>query len=203
MSIIRIKCPLCGTIMGIMCKKKIEKDKKIECQGCKQILKFSEFQQVETKETPKKSKDNEKTRITSCSGVSSQNESTSDKTVIEPNKGQDLNINSPKEKAAIGSLIELSNSKKYILQEGKNTLGRKSSSSAVSVPIETNDRYMSRNHLTIEVINGGKEYIHIAYNSKEEVETYVNNKMLSSSDQIVLERGDSIQMGDTKFKFEL
>ncbi|MBQ7819480.1 MAG: FHA domain-containing protein [Bacteroidales bacterium] len=202
MSIIRIKCPLCGTIMRIM-NNKIEKDKKLKCLGCKQILKFTEFQQIETKETPKKSKDNEKTRTSSCSGFASQNESTSEKTVIVSDKGQDSNINYPKEKATIGYLIELQTSKRYLLQEGKNTLGRKSTSSTVSVPIETNDRYMSRNHLTIEVVNGGKEYIHIAYNSKEEVETYVNNKMLSASDQIVLERGDSIQMGDTKFKFEL
>lgn len=204
MSIIKIKCPLCGTSMRIM-NNNFSNDKRIKCLGCKQVLTFSEFTQLPLNNTEVNSSDNEKTRIPSPSNITSQNASISEETLIKSVSSDipNLKVGYSAGKAIIGSIIEQSTSKKYFLKEGKNTLGRKSISSFVSIPIDTNDRYMSRNHLTIEVINGGKEYIHIAYNCKDDVETYINNKVLSVSDQIVLENGDSIQMGDTKFKFEL
>ncbi len=191
-----IKCPICGQPMKISGQP--ADNYTFSCVACKQNIKFSDCKKV-TKKTIVT--DNEKTRINTNNFQSISQCETSEKTILNnPNLSQSQNISSKK---AIGCLVDLSTSIKYKLKEGKNTIGRQASSNEATIQVQTSDRYMSRYHLGIDVINGSNEFVHNAYNLKENAETKINTSIIGSHDQIILTDGDIIQLGDTKFKFEL
>jgi len=90
----------------------------------------------------------------------------------------------------------------YPLFIGINTIGRKSVSKPCNVMIETNDKYMSRNHCCIEVIKNRRgQYDYIVFEKNATNGTFINasiDKKLSQQDQIYLKDGNTIQMGHTK-----
>lgn len=90
----------------------------------------------------------------------------------------------------------------YPLFIGVNTIGRKSFSKPCSVMIETNDKYMSRNHCCIEVNKNRRgQFDYIIFEKNATNGTFINasvDKKLSMHDQIYLKDGNTIQIGHTK-----
>lgn len=114
--------------------------------------------------------------------------------------------------ATIGWLVvndELTETQTFTLQMGANTVGRVSAKFPAVHMVETRDEFMSRPHCTIDIRVGRLgtlEYIlrdgglrnGVWQNSTNG--TYLNGKepKLSQYDQIYLEDGDTIQIGETK-----
>jgi len=90
----------------------------------------------------------------------------------------------------------------YPLRLGKNTIGRKSVSKPCDVMIETQDRYMSRQHCVIEVVQNRRgQYDYVIYNINTSNGTFINasvDKKLLDQDEIYLKDGHTIKMGHTK-----
>ncbi|MBQ8047087.1 MAG: FHA domain-containing protein [Prevotella sp.] len=95
----------------------------------------------------------------------------------------------------------------YPLREGKNTIGRYSSSSDVDLQIETDDRTMSRKHAEINVVrlkNGRvKAIIHDVRDEQKMTAKplLVEDEPLLKPDKIVLTNGDLLTLGDTIVKY--
>ena len=102
----------------------------------------------------------------------------------------------------IGRLRQPGTGKEYSLKLGLNIIGRKAQTSNATLQIDTNDRTMSRSHLSIEVCKlttGG--YIHYLSNAQNKNATYVNGQEVKNKDRIVLNGGEIIKMGDTIMKY--
>ena len=94
------------------------------------------------------------------------------------------------------------NGKKYDLQIGRNTIGRKAMTSNADVQLETDDLYMSRQHAIINVrrLPTGGITTSIT-NDQNKNATTVNGMELAKADEIVLNDGDQIKMGETTVTF--
>ena len=98
-------------------------------------------------------------------------------------------------------------SQEYALQEGKNTLGRATKSTTATLPIETDDRSMSRLHVEIEVVrlkNGRMKALLRDIREPEKTAqkpTLVEGEALYPTDCICLTHGDIITISDTEFRF--
>lgn len=92
--------------------------------------------------------------------------------------------------------------KPYDLQMGRNSVGRAASSSNADVQLDTTDKFMSRQHVVINVrrLPDGSIKCDIS-NDKNKNSTRVNNYTLGPDDAIVLHDGDRITMGDTTITF--
>ena len=86
--------------------------------------------------------------------------------------------------------------------KGSNSVGRKANSSQADVQIDTEDRYMSRQHVVINVrrLPDGSIKCDIS-NDKNKNATRINGAQLLQGDAIVLHDGDRIQMGETSVTF--
>lgn len=87
------------------------------------------------------------------------------------------------------------------LKMGKNIIGRNSESKPCEVMIDTEDKYMSRNHFAIEVNLGTKGLEYLVYDVTSTNGTFINaNKenKLNQMDKVFLTDGDTIQAGRTK-----
>ena len=94
------------------------------------------------------------------------------------------------------------NGKRYDLQIGRNTIGRKAKTSTADVQLDTDDLFMSRQHAIINVRrlpNGG--ITTSISNDQNKNATLVNNMELAKADEIVLNDGDQIKMGETIVTF--
>jgi hypothetical protein len=94
----------------------------------------------------------------------------------------------------------------FDLKTGKNIIGRKSSVS-VDIPIDTTDDYMSRRHCIIEVVKkleGNYDFLLSDYKALNG--TFINGiakKRLKTEDIILLNDGDTVQLGMTKMVFRV
>jgi len=108
-------------------------------------------------------------------------------------------------KASLGILV--CNSQRIALQEGKSTIGRKDSKHTASIGIETTDKAMSRLHCQVENIrlkSGKVKTVLSDLRTSEKIEqkpVMVNDEPLSAFDQIVLDDGDYIKLGDTVLRY--
>jgi len=93
--------------------------------------------------------------------------------------------------------------RKYKLSEGTNLIGRMSQTSKADIPIDTDDRYMSRTHCTVTAakIASGASFLLKDYQSKND--TFVNEHLLGKTEEIYLQNHDVIQLGKTKFKVQI
>jgi predicted Zn finger-like uncharacterized protein len=119
-------------------------------------------------------------------------ETPEDKTLVNPN-------------GEVGWLIvhdEQTQEQTFGLKQGKNIIGRASSSKPADVAIVTTDTYMSRNHCVIEVKpNQAGILQYIIYDIGSTNGTFINgNKQsrLQPDMQVILKDGDTIQLGRTK-----
>lgn len=77
-------------------------------------------------------------------------------------------------------------------------IGRKATTSQATVQIATDDRYMSRQHLAIQVIKASTDKVRVVvsnYHNKNA--SYVNGQLLNEGDQLILTEGSIIKMGNT------
>jgi hypothetical protein len=135
-------------------------------------------------------------------------EGDSEKTWIQNHEG-----GKPALPEILGWLIvhdEKTASQTFNLKKGLNTLGRISQKSPSDLMIQTEDRYMSRPHCTIEVkINKMGQVDYVLQDGSLKTDgtrknsqngTFLNGQepALHPSEQIYLKDGDTIQLGETK-----
>jgi hypothetical protein len=94
----------------------------------------------------------------------------------------------------------LLNGQSFELQMGANIVGRQSSLSEANVKLPVNDPYMSRLHALIRVNKVNDTLCVTLSNYKNKNATLVNGVELRQSDEVVLNQGDEIVMGDTSMK---
>ena len=85
----------------------------------------------------------------------------------------------------------------FELPLGTNIVGRKSSSSDAHIQLPVDDLYMSRLHAMIKVTKVNDKLCVTIANYKNKNTTTVNGTELRSCDEVFLNHGDEIIMGDT------
>lgn len=95
----------------------------------------------------------------------------------------------------------------YALSEGRNTIGRSSSTHEASIEIATSDKSVSRQHCLLEAIrlkNGRVKVVASDMRTAEKIAqkpTMVYDEPLAQEDRLVLEDGDTIEIGDQTLRF--
>ena len=155
----RIKCPSCGVLLDVR-NSQNEAVKMITCPQCKTQLRvmfsqqhaatpqsFGETEYVGNSngETQYVNRDNGETRYVGHSSSPSQ----SDETILAGKN----------EEVTPGYLLY--GGQKYSLGFGNNVIGRKATTSQATVQIATDDRYMSRQHLVIQVIKASTDKVRV------------------------------------------
>lgn len=175
----RVKCPKCGVVLDVR-NSQNEEIKQITCPSCKSSLrvKFSiheESLEAQTYYAP------------------SSKTSDSCKTQLVSNNSNTVN-----------SASLLFNNQEYKLEDGLNIIGRKGSTSNVTIQIDTHDRYMSRMHCSIMISSlpdGTKKVVLSNYQNKNQ--TCVDNQRVEEGDAIRLVDGNIIIMGHTEICFKM
>lgn len=184
MSEIKIKCPTCGKVLRLQDAPNIDAAF-FTCPVCKEKHIVGKCQRYVEQPSPIAPSGDE----TQYVGASAQ-QSGGDETRIG---------SSPI--ASVGMLID-NKGATYQLCIGINTIGRKAVSSSASVQIATDDRTMSRSHAIIEVRNAGGQTLHILRNGANKNPSYLNGSVIGQKDQLILNNGDRIKMGNTELTFK-
>lgn len=102
------------------------------------------------------------------------------------------------------SCVLVVDDKEYELVLGKNTVGRKASTSLASLQFHTADMYMSRHHSIINVrrIADGSLRVSVK-NYENKNKTLVDGHPLERDDEVILHDGSVILMGKTQVLFKL
>lgn len=187
----RIKCPNCQVILDVT-NSKDEEVKHITCPNCKAVLqvKFPPQQaplEAHTYYAPRKkpSTDSGTTQLTGSSDGATHLVS--------------LNDISKESNACL-----VFDEKSYPLEEGQNIVGRKATISQATIQIDTDDRYMSRQHCAITVTtlpDGTKKAVLSNFQNKNK--TIVNGQEIETGDAIRLVDGNHITMGHTTIVFKM
>lgn len=96
---------------------------------------------------------------------------------------------------------------RYELKESRNTVGRSSSKHEADVEIPTDDHSVSRQHCLLEAIrlNSGRVKVVIrdlrTADKISQKPTLVYDEPLAQEDRLVLEDGDTIEIGDQTLRF--
>lgn len=176
MEIKRIQCPNCGVVLDVR-NSKMEDEKLITCPQCKAVLKvrFMHEAPLEAKTVLGGGYNGGETQL------GGQNDTT-----------QLASASNTK------SCCLCVDGRSYPLAIGLNTVGRKAPSSQASLQIETDDRYMSRRHVKIEVREVAGIRQTIISNDQNKNVTYVDGQELQSGDAVILRDGSEIIMGKTR-----
>ena len=179
MQIKRVKCPQCNAVLDVK-NSKNEEVKQIACPSCQTLLQVRFVPQQEPIEAH---------------------------TFLEtPQSSHPLN-NGETQLAALKTHTHaelLYGGVSYPLVEGRNIVGRKGNTSKATVQIETADRYMSRQHVAIEVTtlpNGTLKVLLSNYQNKNL--TSVDGQPIETGDAIRLTDGNAITMGHSTLTFKL
>lgn len=105
-------------------------------------------------------------------------------------------------RCAVGAIVDRMG-RTYQLRLGINTIGRKANTSTASVQIVTDDRTISRSHAIVEVENAGGKIVHILRNGANKNPSYLNGSLIGHDDQLILNNGDRIKMGNTELTFKI
>lgn len=122
-----------------------------------------------------------------------------------PADGGTMIENRPVQRAAPPAIgyLQTVTGEKYSLAVGANIVGRQHPTSQATLQIVTNDGYMSRQHMKIEVIptsNGRMEYRASDNNSTNRLTT--NGQLMAPGDIVILKSGDRITIGHTDLVFK-
>ena len=121
---------------------------------------------------------------------------------FQPHKVEDENKTVFRNKSKRQCAIVLKG-ERYMLPQGKNTIGRRAQSSQATLQLPVNDKYLSRSHVEIEVTTTASgTVIAMLKNHKNKNATSVNGVILGESDVANLKHGDTITMGMTTVIFE-
>ena len=184
MSEIKIKCPTCGKVLRLNEMTNINAAS-FTCPVCKEKHVVGNCQRYNSAPQPSAPASEE----TQYGGAGSLQ------------TGRDETRIGVAPQAKVGMLVD-ANEATYQLAIGFNTIGRKAASSTASVQIATDDRTMSRNHAVIEVRNAGGQLLHILKNGANKNPSYLNNALVGQGDQLILNNGDRLKMGNTTLTFK-
>ena len=187
----RIKCPNCQVVLDVT-NSKNEQVKQIICPKCQAVLqvKFPPQQAPLEAETfiatPKKPiVDSGATQLAGSSLGATQ-------------------LVTPKEMSKECNARLVFEDQPYFLEEGRNIVGRKGTTSKATIQIATEDRYMSRQHcsLTITTLpDGTKKAVLSNYQNKNL--TTIDGQEIGTGDAIRLVNGNRIKMGHTTVVFKM
>ena len=187
----RIKCPNCQVVLDVT-NSKNEQVKQITCPKCQAVLqvKFPPQQAPLEAETyiaaPKKPMlDGGATQLAGNSNGATQ-------------------LITPKEKPKESNARLVFEEQPYFLEEGQNIIGRKGNTSKADIQIDTDDRYMSRQHCSITVTtlpDGTKKAVLSNYQNKNL--TTIDGQEIETGDAIRLINGNRITMGHTTVVFKM
>ena len=189
--IIKVKCPFCGVIGHVPNKPGIE-NRNLPCPKCKQVNSFKNYRNAFLKASIESTDQN-------LQKAGNNRRDYIDNTGDNTEYGQ-VNF-------TLGKLRLSGSGISYQLKEGRNTIGRKSTTSKADFQIDTgNHRAMSREHLLIEVVKEKyKGFIHYISLCKENVNpTTVNgNTLYFGVDRMILNDGAIIKLPDAELRFEI
>ncbi len=126
---------------------------------------------------------------------------------IQPDDSDTVILNLPTDTVPTGRLKVFQNpltpAQTVHLNEGLNIIGRKSSTINNPTAIDTADKLMSRNHMSIEVKKDSKgQYKHYLSDNKSKNRTLYNSNYIESGEIHVLKNKDEIQIGQTRMIFD-
>jgi hypothetical protein len=190
MEVKNVKCPNCSKRLTLNMQPGIE-NKKLRCPVCGVSSPFSSYVEVQPKNSAPAARPGEATRIEDLNHTH---------IVFGPDNGK-IQMDTPR---VPGRLLEVSGDGRcYQLKEGRNIVGRENSSSPVDVSLPAKHKYVSRQHLIIDVRHTAAGYIHTVMLCKSEVNrTYINTMQLAYGDQVILNDGDLVKLPELSLRFE-
>lgn len=198
MNEIKIKCPTCGKVLRLQDAPNINAAS-FTCPVCEEKHVVGKCQRYVEQPKPMVSSGDE----TRYGGASARQGDDETRIGSQPQCGGSDetrigSVSSP----AVGVLMD-NMGRTYQLRLGINTIGRKAASSPASVQIATDDRTMSRSHAVIEVSHAGGKTIHILRNGANKNPSFLNGSLIGQQDQLILNNGDRIKMGNTEMTFKI
>ena len=191
MQIKRVKCPQCNVVLDVK-NSKNEEVKQISCPSCNTLLqiRFAPQQKpVEAHtflERPQNDSHPDSGETLLAAGASGTTE------LVESD---------PQARSHAELLF---GGVSYLLKEGQNIVGRKGDTSKATVQIDTADRYMSRQHIAIEVTKMPEGTLKaVLGNYQNKNQTSVDGQPVNGGDAIRLTDGNAITMGHTTVTFKL
>ena len=196
---IKVKCPACGKVLILPDSPDIN-TKTFTCPVCKEKHVVGNCKRVVDQPTPK-APAGEETQYGPSFSRTSGGEDTQ-YVGSNQNAGDEETRMFTAQQPKVGTLVD-NFGRAYQLKIGINTIGRKANSSTASLQIDTTDRTMSRSHAVVEVRNAGGQVVHILKNGANKNPSYLNGTILGPSDQLVLNNGNRIKLGNTELTFKL
>lgn len=198
MNEIKIKCPTCGKVLRLQDAPNINAAS-FTCPVCEEKHVVGKCQRYVEQPKPMVSSGDE----TRYGGASARQGDDETRIGSQPQCGgsDETRIGSASS-PAVGVLVD-NLGRTYQLRSGINTIGRKAASSPASVQIATDDRTMSRSHAVIDVSHAGGKTIHILRNGANKNPSYLNGSLIGQQDQLILNNGDRIKMGNTEMTFKI
>lgn len=198
MNEIKIKCPTCGKVLRLQDAPNINAAS-FTCPVCEEKHVVGKCQRYVEQPKPMVSSGDE----TRYGGASARQGGDETRIGSQPQCGgsDETRIGSASS-PAVGVLVD-NLGRTYQLRSGINTIGRKAASSPASVQIATDDRTMSRSHAVIEVSHAGGKTIHILRNGANKNPSFLNGSLIGQHDQLILNNGDRIKMGNTEMTFKI
>ncbi|WP_417124942.1 FHA domain-containing protein [Prevotella pectinovora] len=198
MNEIKIKCPTCGKVLRLQDAPNINAAS-FTCPVCEEKHVVGKCQRYVEQPKPMVSSGDE----TRYGGASARQGGDETRIGSQPQCGgsDETRIGSASS-PAVGVLMD-NMGRTYQLRLGINTIGRKAASSPASVQIATDDRTMSRSHAVIDVSHAGGKTIHILRNGANKNPSFLNGSLIGQQDQLILNNGDRIKMGNTEMTFKI
>lgn len=198
MNEIKIKCPTCGKVLRLQDAPNINAAS-FTCPVCEEKHVVGKCQRYVEQPKPMVSSGDE----TRYGGASARQGDDETRIGSQPQCGgsDETRIGSASS-PAVGVLVD-NLGRTYQLRSGINTIGRKAASSPASVQIATDDRTMSRSHAVIDVSHAGGKTIHILRNGANKNPSFLNGSLIGQQDQLILNNGDRIKMGNTEMTFKI
>lgn len=198
MNEIKIKCPTCGKVLRLQDAPNINAAS-FTCPVCEEKHVVGKCQRYVEQPKPMVSSGDE----TRYGGASARQGDDETRIGSQPQCGgsDETRIGSASS-PAVGVLMD-NMGRTYQLRLGINTIGRKAASSPASVQIATDDRTMSRSHAVIDVSHAGGKTIHILRNGANKNPSFLNGSLIGQQDQLILNNGDRIKMGNTEMTFKI
>lgn len=198
MNEIKIKCPTCGKVLRLQDAPNINAAS-FTCPVCEEKHVVGKCQRYVEQPKPMVSSGDE----TRYGGASARQGGDETRIGSQPQCGgsDETRIGSASS-PAVGVLVD-NMGRTYQLRLGINTIGRKAASSPASVQIATDDRTMSRSHAVIDVSHAGGKTIHILRNGANKNPSFLNGSLIGQQDQLILNNGDRIKMGNTEMTFKI
>ena len=200
----RIICPKCKAVLDVT-NSKNETLKQITCPSCKTILqvKFPPQQEQPQQEPIEAHTYYAPSMRSLADSGATQLAGAGGETVLGGGLSGATQLYMPTQKTTSTAKLTFEGND-YPLEEGRNIVGRKGTTSKATVQIATEDRYMSRQHCSITVTtlpDGTKKAVLSNYQNKNL--TTVDGQEIETGDEIRLTNGDRITMGHTTVVFKL